>query len=100
MSTHGLEMYTQLSASLLLGELLERARANRGRLQTCRLTSGLKVDLLAEEGRLEVSISRSAFYPTPAEWRAVLRCLNMRSEVPPKQERVRGRCYLRGEWSM
>jgi hypothetical protein len=100
MSTQGLELYTPLSAHVLLAHLLQRARANPGQPQTCRLTSGLKVDLLAEPELLQLSISRSAFYPTPAEWRSVLRCLNIRPEVPPKQERVRCRCYLRAEWPL
>jgi hypothetical protein len=82
----------------LLADLLARAEAHPGQLQTVRLTNNLKVDVTIENNHVHLQISRSSRYPATTDWAMILRHWPYPIQVRPTSEQRYGRRYFSAHW--
>jgi hypothetical protein len=88
----------------LLADLLARAEANPGQLQTARLTNNLKVDVTVSDDEdggaplVHLAISRTSSYPSDSDWCSILRHWPYPIQATPTPELRFARRYLFAIW--
>ena len=82
----------------LLAEMLGQAESQAGTKISRRLARGLQVDIMVQNGKTHLQISRSEGYPSDKEWETVLKSWPYPVMVEPKHLSTPTRKYFQAEW--